>query len=933
MPLSWNEIRERATRFSKEWDGVTSERADAQTFWNEFFAVFGITRKRVAVFEKQVELTRAGSRIKRGRIDAFWKGVLLVEHKSAGEDLDKAFEQAADYFDGIAERDLPRYIIVSDFSRLRLYDLIAGNEREFPLSKLRDNAGLFGFIAGYQTHKIEEKEEAANIQAAEQLGKLHDLLKASGYDGHPLEVLLVRVLFCLFADDTGIFDKNQFREYLETRTAEDGSDLGMHIGKLFEVLNTPQDRRTGRLDEQLAAFTYVNGRLFDERLLLADFDSAMRDALLDASVLDWSNISPAIFGSLFQSIMDKEARRNLGAHYTREVNILKALRPLLLDDLKAELDAISNNQRRLIDFQKKLASIRILDPACGCGNFLVIAYRELRLLELEVLRRLYQPGKSNRVFDVKALVFVDVDQFCGIEIEEFPAQIAQVALWLTDHQMNLRVSDEFGQYFARLPLVKSPNIVRDNALRVAWENVAPPSQFTYIVGNPPFVGKHYRTPDQRADLLAVCKDLKAAGDLDYVAAWYVRAANFIRGTAIRCAFVSTNSITQGEQVPVLWPTLRKKGIHIHFAHRTFQWSSEARGKAAVHCVIVGFGLEQLSPCRLFEYDDVQGDPHEIKVPTINAYLAPAEEVIVEKQQKPLLAELPVMRCGNKPSDGGNLLLDAEERTELLKRDPGAAPYVKRFLGSDEFLYNLPRYCLWLANAPPNVLRTLPHVMHRVKEVQKFREASTAEPTRRAASRPTAFFFISQPTTRYILIPEVSSEKRKYVPVGFMDPDVIASNKVYVVSEPSLYIFGVLQSIMHMAWLRTVGGRLESRYQYSATMVYNTFPCPKATRGYMDAISAAANDVLRARAAFPGASLADLYDPLSMPAELLKAHKALDKQVDTAYGVKSFPSEADRVAFLFKRYKEITSPLALDQPVQKPRLRRVRRANAAKAVKS
>lgn len=357
MPLSWNEIRDRATYFAKEWEGVTSERAEAQTFWNEFFEVFGITRKRVAIFEKHVALTRASARIEHGFIDAFWKGVLIVEHKSAGKSLDKAFDQAADYFDGIAERDLPRFIIVSDFAHLRLYDLESGDQREFPLSKLRDNVGLFGFIAGYEAHKIAAKEEAANVAAAEQLGKLHDLLKASGYTGHALEVLLVRILFCLFADDTGIFDRNQFREYLDTRTAEDGSDLGMHLGKLFEVLNKPNAARSSKLDEQLAAFTYVNGRLFDETLPLADFDSTMREALLDASGLDWSAISPAIFGSLFQSIMDKEARRNLGAHYTREVNILKALRPLFLDDLRAELDAIGTNAKRLIEFHADRAVV------------------------------------------------------------------------------------------------------------------------------------------------------------------------------------------------------------------------------------------------------------------------------------------------------------------------------------------------------------------------------------------------------------------------------------------------------------------------------------------------------------------------------------------------------------------------------------------------
>jgi hypothetical protein len=638
MPLSWNEIRARAIEFSKEWESASSEDAEAKSFWDAFFNIYGISRRRIASFEEPVKKSDGRD----GYIDLLWKGTLLVEHKSRGKDLNRALGQAFDYFYGLKERDLPRYVLVSDFARLRLYDLDQDTVHEFQLNELHKNVRHFGFIAGYETQRIEAQEDTANIKAAEQLGKLHDQLKAAGYEGHPLEVLLVRLLFCLFADDTGIFEKNLFRDYLDKRTSEDGSDLGMHFTQLFQVLNTPTDKRLKNLDEQLAEFTYVNGRLFEEQLPIPSFDSVMRETILDASRLDWGTISPAIFGSLFQSIMDEKARRNLGAHYTREVNILKALKPLFLDALHAEFESLRRSSKRLLEFQKKLAGIKILDPACGCGNFLVIAYRELRLLELKVLHELYVAGQSSRSLDIKSLVFVDVDQLYGIEIEEFPAQIAQVALWLTDHQINQLVSDEFGQYFARLPLIKSPNIVNGNALRIAWEDVVKPAELSYIVGNPPFIGKHYRTPDQRAELEDACQGLKAAGDLDYVAAWYFKAADYIKGTSIRCAFVSTNSITQGEQVPVLWPALKARGVTIQFAHRTFQWSSEAKGAAAVHCVIIGFGLERIVPCRLFNYDHLRGDPQETAVPEINTYLAAAPWVVVRKSQNPLVAGIPTM---------------------------------------------------------------------------------------------------------------------------------------------------------------------------------------------------------------------------------------------------------------------------------------------------
>ncbi|CAG4884595.1 protein of unknown function [Georgfuchsia toluolica] len=485
MPLSWNEIRDRALAFSKEWADESSEDAEAKSFWDAFFNVFGITRRRVASFETPVKKGDG----KGGFIDLLWRGTLLVEHKSRGKDLDRAEHQAFEYFSGLKERDLPRFVVVSDFARMRLYDLEEDKEHEFPLKDLHKQIRRFGFIAGYQTRSFGQ-EDPVNVQAAEKLGKLHDQLKASGYEGHALEVFLVRLLFCVFAEDTAIFEQRQFTDWIEQRTADDGSDLGPLLAQLFQVLDTPHEKRHKNLDESLAAFKYVNGKLFAEQLPLTSFDSAMRNTLLECGALNWSRISPAIFGSLFQSIMDEEARRELGAHYTNETNILKALRPLFLDALHEEFERIRYNPKALPAFHKKLATTRIFDPACGCGNFLVIAYRELRLLELELLRTIEHLRQTQHLdFDLSSLVQVDVDQLYGIEIEEFPSQIAQVALWLTDHQMNLRVSETFGNYFARLPLKKAPNILNKNALSLDWMNVIAPADCSYIVGNPPFAGK------------------------------------------------------------------------------------------------------------------------------------------------------------------------------------------------------------------------------------------------------------------------------------------------------------------------------------------------------------------------------------------------------------------------------------------------------------
>lgn len=914
MPLGWREIRNNALAFSKEWAKETSEDAEAKSFWDQFFEVFGLSRRRLATFEQPVKKADGSG----GYIDLLWRGVLLVEHKSRGKDLDRAYRQATDYFVGLKDRDLPKYVLVSDFARFRLYDLDENTAVEFPLEELHKNVGLFGFIAGYQANRQGGPQEAVNIKAAEQLGKLHDQLKDSGYEGHQLELLLVRLLFCLFADDTGIFDqRNQFKEFLEQKTAEDGSDLGQNLHFLFQILNTSPARRQTNLSEVLAAFAYVNGRLFEETLPAPSFDREMRDTLLDACALDWSRISPAIFGSLFQSIMDVEARRNFGAHYTRESNILKALSTLFLDELMAELDSAGSNPKKLGDFQKKLARVRVLDPACGCGNFLVIAYRELRKLELEVLRRLHLAGASSKTFDVSSLVYVDVDQFYGIEIAEFPAQIAQVALWLTDHQLNQQVSEEFGHYFARLPLKKSANIVHGNALRMRWEDFIPPSELSYIVGNPPFSGANKMNAIQKADVDLVFPGAKKSGLLDYVCCWYLMAIRYIQGTDIRVAFVSTNSISQGEQVGALWPDLLAQGLKISFAHRTFEWTSEAKGKAAVHCIIVGFGLRELKEKLLFEYDKLKGEPHVSRVQNINPYLVDAPDVVVTSRMAPI-CQVPELAYGSMPNDGGGLLLESTEAAALT--DEAAKSFLRSFLGAEEFINGKPRYCLWLKGASPEKIRSSSELLRRLEAVRATRLRSTRETTRKLAAFPALFGEDRQPSVAYLAIPKTSSERRTYIPMGFLEPDVIASTELFTLAGGSLYHLGVLTSEMHMAWVRSVCGRLKSDYRYSATVVYNNFPWPDSTNPQRDAIVAATRAVLDVRASHATATLEDLYDPLAMPADLRLAHHKLDRAVDAAYGKKHFHSEAQRVAFLFDRYVKICAPLvvAIDKAKAKQR---------------
>ncbi|MBZ0114035.1 MAG: N-6 DNA methylase, partial [Thermoanaerobaculia bacterium] len=645
-----------------------------------------------------------------------------------------------------AERDLPRYVLVSDFARFRLEDLDSGERHEFSLKDLSKNLRLFGFIAGYEARPV-RAQDPINLRAAERMGKLHDRLKASGFEGHDLEVLLVRLLFSLFADDTGIFQPVQsFRDWIENRTSVDGSDLGAKLTQFFQVLNTPTEKRQRNLDEDLAAFPYVNGKLFGERLSIPEFDAGMRTDLLEAAALDWSRISPAIFGALFQSVMDPKARRNLGAHYTSEENILKVIEPLFLDDLRAELTAAKGNASKLFEFQKKLRTLTFLDPACGCGNFLVVAYRELRELELEILRQV----EKNRSLDIFHAVQVNVDQFYGIEIEEFPAQIAQVALWLTDHQMNQKVSAEFGLYFARLPLVTSATIAHGNALHIDWEDVVPRWRVTHILGNPPFVGHHLQTAQQKADMRAALGDARAVGVLDYVTAWYAIAARFIQGTEIQVAFVSTNSITQGEQVGILWRALFKAGRpSIRFAHRTFRWRNEAKGEAAVYCVIIGFCNREPKARVIFDYESADAAPHRLPVEFINAYLVDAPWILLENRPSNPFGQ-PEMSYGSKPTDGGHFFLDAGEFRRMVEAQPRAAKLIRRFMGTQEFLYGEQRWVIWLPGVPPEDIRAVPDVLARVEAVSKFRAKSKA-PSTRKYPHGTLFRQVTQPRGDYILI--------------------------------------------------------------------------------------------------------------------------------------------------------------------------------------
>ncbi|MCA8832039.1 class I SAM-dependent DNA methyltransferase [Hymenobacter pini] len=914
MPLSLSEVKDRAIRFAQEWQGETREHAEAKAFWGDFFNVFGVNRRRVATFEEPVKKLSG----QQGFIDLLWKGTLLVEHKSRGKDLDKAVQQAKDYFPGLKDHELPKYILVSDFARFRLYDLDEGTSFDFGLEELHQHLHLFSFLTGYQKRQY-QAEDPANIKAAELMGELHDALLRGGYHGHKLEVLLVRILFCLFAEDTAIFEKDAFREFLEAHTRPDGSDVGAQLAQFFSVLDQPPQERQRQLPAHLQQLPYVNGSLFTEFFPFPAFDAGLREQLIRCTYFDWSRISPAIFGSLFQSVTDPVKRRNLGAHYTSEANILKVIQGLFLDELRQELTQAGQNRPRLDALHRRLEQLRFLDPSCGCGNFLVVTYRELRLLEQEILERLFQDRRATgQTVDLALYARVQVDQAYGIEVEEFPARIAEVAMWLMDHQLNLRLSEAFGNLYLRLPLTRTARIVHGNALTTDWETVAPKHQLSYILGNPPFIGYHLQTKQQKAEMATLFKGVNGAGLLDFASAWFYKAAQYMKGTSIRAALVSTNSIVQGEQVGILWNELfTNQQVKIHFAHRTFKWNNEARGNAQVYCVIIGFGPEDSPKHFIYDYSTPRAEPMRREVSRINSYLIEADNTLISGRTKPL-SHVPEMVNGNKPVDGGFFFLNDVEKDELLLNEPRAKDYIKPFLGAQEFLRNQNRWSLWLEGISPSVLKELPLVSQRVNQVRLFRLDSSKADTVRMAQYPTLFGQTRQPKNNYLLIPRHSSENRRYVPFGFFTPDVILGDSCMSIPNATPYLFGVMTSEMHMAWMRQICGRIKSDFRYSATLVYNNFPFPASPSAkQVAAVEAAAQQVLAARAQFPEESLATLYDPLTMPPALVKAHQQLDKAVDLCYRPAAFPTELSRLEFLFEQYRQLQAPL-LPPPPKRPR---------------
>ena len=939
-------MRARAAGFAREWAGETYEKGETQSFYNEFFEIFGVRRRTVARYEEHVRRLDDTS----GFIDLFWPGVLLVEQKSAGRDLTSAREQAGAYFDALPERDRPRYQLLCDFQTFELLDRSEREETRFALADLPQYVENFGFIVGIQRRTFRD-QDPVNIEASERVARLYDALKASGYEGHDLQLLLVRIVFCLFADDTGIFEpRDLLLQFIEERTSPDGADLGLWLTRLFQVLNTPIERRQRALDEDLSHFPHVNGDLFAEPVLIPDFDAAMREALLEASRFDWTAISPAIFGALFQSVMEPAERRAAGAHYTTEKNILKVIEPLFLDALRAEFGRLrerrdGRSEADLRKFRDRLGSIRCFDPACGCGNFLIIAYRELRQLEIEVLREIARrAGKVQLALEVRSVI--DVDQFYGIEIGEFPARIAATALWMMDHIMNNRLSLEFGQTYARIPIEKSPHIRNADALEIDWAEVLPPNACSYVFGNPPFGGAKFQSPEQRAQVRRVAALGGSGGSLDYVAAWFIRAGEYVRRaqnvneSPPRIGFVATNSVTQGEQVAQLWPILfERHNLEIAYAHRTFAWGSDARGKAHVHVVILGLDLSEnaRSDTRLFSYQDLQAEPLESSHKVITPYLLDGSSLadshlVVREESRPINGMRRVI-IGSKPIDGGHYIFDAKQRTEILRAEPEVAPFLRPFVGAREYLQGGERWILALHYANPVTLARLPVVRERVTAVRAYRQRSKSRPTQKLGNTPTLYHVNVLPTSPFLVVPKVSSERRQYVPIGWLEPPTIPSDLVFVLENASLAEFALLTSAMHMAWLRHVGGRHESRYRYSIGLVYNTFPLPPGfANGSADLskLEGLAQAVLDARAEYPDATLANLYDPDLMPPILRKAHQALDSGVDRLYRRQGFESERERVEHLFKLYE---GTRALLMPAKgKPKRRRKKLKTSAGGTK-
>ena len=932
-----------AAEFAERWKGRGYERGESQPFWIDLLTnVFGIETPSDGFIRFEDHRMVDASNFIDGRIPSTR---VLIEQKSLGKDLRKGilqsdgsmlnpFQQARRYVVSLPVSEHPRWIVTCNFSEFLVYDMEQpnGEPEQILLENLGKEYYRLLFLVDAKNEHL-SKEMQVSMQAGEIVGKIYEALLKQYDDNSPealrwLNILCVRIVFCLYAEDAEIFTHDQFHDYLVRYDAE---DLRRALRDLFEVLNTPTEKRSKYLKDDLKAFPYTNGGLFEEQIEIPQFTEELKQTLLQNASLDfdWSEISPTIFGAVFESTLNPETRRSGGMHYTSIANIHKVIDPLFLNDLRRELDEIleekveRQRQKKLDAYQDRLASLTFLDPACGSGNFLTETYLSLRRLENEVIRERYH-GQSFIGFEEVNPVKVGIHQFYGIEINDFAVTVATTALWISEAQMLRETEKIIRRDIDFLPLKSYHNIREGNALRMDWnfmpyKEVRPnvheiiyedePTEkgvmhfYDYIIGNPPFIGARQMSSEQKKDVVSIFgENWKNVGNLDYVCCWYKKAFDATRIGTPKIAFVSTNSICQGEQVANLWQPLMEDGLHIDFAHRTFRWESESSQKAQVHCVIVGFSKDDYKEkeCLLFDNDKMT------KVSHINAYLTDAPDIFIWSRPKPI-CDVPLIGIGNKPIDGGNYLFDKEEMEDFISKEPASAAYFHPYYGAFEFINQKPRYCLWLGDCTPAELRRMPQCMKRVEAVREARLASKSVGTQKIADRPTRFHVENFPKDDYIVIPEVSSERRRYIPMGMMTPDIICSNKLRIMPNVSRYHFGILQSNVHMAWMRQVAGRLETRYDYSINIVYNNFPWPTPTEEQKAKIEQTAQAILDARALYPDSSLADLYDELTMPAELRKAHQDNDRAVMQAYGfpVKSTFTESQCVAELFKLYREKT----------------------------
>ncbi|MEH0734126.1 class I SAM-dependent DNA methyltransferase [Vibrio alginolyticus] len=820
------------------------------------------------------------------------------------QDVDSALDDVI--ADPMIAQNKIRYVLTTDFERFLAWDTATSERLDIDFEVLHRNYSFFLPLVGLEK-AILNSEKPADVKAAVKMGKLFDLIRVHNHlntpeDIHALNVFLTRLLFCLFAEDTGIFPKkSQFTSAIKSMTSEDGSDLEQFLSDLFVVLNSPEgsDPRD-RLPQHLTDFPYVNGGLFESDEPIPELGKKGRRILIECGLEDWSAINPDIFGSMFQAVIDVDQRARLGQHYTSYSNIMKVIQPLFLDPLRLELEKQRNNANGLKRLLVRLGKIKVFDPACGSGNFLIIAYKELRLLEIEVIQALMKLDQGFFISNIH------LEQFYGIEIDDFACEVARLSLWLAEHQVNKQWEEHIGPAEPALPLKSTGKIISGNSLNIDWNMVCPKKvdDEVYVIGNPPFLGTNARSEAQRTEMKSVLSEFKSLGNLDYVACWFWKGAQYIKASKAELALVSTNSVCQGEQASTLWEPIFDLGLKIHFAYPTFPWANNARDKAAVHVVIVGLsGVSKYTNL----YQDVDGEWHKKSVSSISPYLVEASRQVVSSRRVPLCLNTPIMKKGNQPTDQGNLFLNRQERDELLAKHPEAARWIRKVLGSAEFLNSKERWCLWLVDATEEIIRSMSEVSKRVEAVREFRLKSSKLATRKKATTPHLFDEIRHPSSGdYILIPRHSSERRPYIPIGIISNDVISSDANMIIPDATLFEFGILTSSMHNEWMRLVAGRLKSDYRYSASLVYNTFPWPEVTEKQKAEIEQFAEDVLFVREDFPGKTLAELYNPDTMPVELLKAHQQLDNAVDKLYRSKPFRDTSERLSFLLACYEELVA---------------------------